>query len=65
MSKVHRRKVVFLGDTAVGKTSIFHRFDHKDFHPTHLPTILGSCLALEARRPDGKAVALSVWDTAG
>lgn len=55
-------KVVFVGDSTVGKTSLIHRFIHLD------PAVASTTGATSSRAEttvDGKHVVLNVWDTAG
>lgn len=58
-----RRKLVIVGDGACGKTSILHVFTVGEFpteyHPTVFENYVTDC------RVDGKAVQLTLWDTAG
>jgi len=59
-----KNKLVFLGDEAVGKTSILTRFMYDQFDETYQATIgidfLSKTLYLEDR-----VVRLQLWDTAG
>ena len=58
-------KVVLLGTTMVGKTSIVTRVTSNEFDPSIKPTI-GACYASKTfTLPDGKSVKLQIWDTAG
>ncbi|ODQ81485.1 hypothetical protein BABINDRAFT_159764 [Babjeviella inositovora NRRL Y-12698] len=58
-----RRKLVIVGDGACGKTSLLHVFTLGEFpteyHPTVFENYVTDC------RVDGKAVQLTLWDTAG
>jgi small GTP-binding protein len=55
-------KVVFVGDSTVGKTSIIHSYLRQDVHP--LSTLGATSTRIEARVDSGTVV-LNVWDTAG
>ena len=55
-------KVVFVGDTTVGKTSIIHRFLHLDEATT---STLGATSTRVDTSFDGQAMVMNVWDTAG
>ncbi|CAD8101194.1 unnamed protein product [Paramecium primaurelia] len=57
-------KIVFIGNQAVGKTSIIARFVYEQIPSSHQPTIgidfLSKCIQV-----DNKTVRLQLWDTAG
>lgn len=55
-------KVVFVGDTTVGKTSLIHKFLNLD--PVNASTT-GATSTRAETKIDGKTVILNVWDTAG
>ncbi|XP_031625551.1 ras-related protein Rab-21 [Contarinia nasturtii] len=57
-------KVVLLGEGAVGKTSLVLRYVEDTFNPNHITTLQASFLNKKIN-VDGKAVRLSIWDTAG
>lgn len=57
-------KVVFLGESSVGKTSIITCFSSEGFTPNQTPTV-GACFSVKMVSVDGKDVKLKVWDTAG
>lgn len=61
---VARYKLVFFGDSSMGKTAIIHRFMHDTFDNHHQATIgidfLSKTMYLEDR-----TVRLQLWDTAG
>jgi small GTP-binding protein len=57
-------KVVFLGDAAVGKTSLLHRATKQGFEPNYLQTVNSSHFSVSVPMPNG-TVRLSLWDTAG
>ncbi|KAH0787789.1 small GTP-binding protein [Histomonas meleagridis] len=61
---VPEAKVVLLGTTMVGKTSIVTRVTSGEFDPSIKPTI-GACYASKSFDVDGKTVKLQIWDTAG
>jgi GTPase SAR1 family protein len=61
-------KVVVLGDVAVGKTSLAHRFVHGTFDEAHKATVpSGLFVVVVGLGPDhnNRQVTLRIWDTAG
>jgi small GTP-binding protein len=59
-----RVKVVFLGDSATGKTSIISRHMHDTFDTTRPPST-GASFVLSQIAWNGAEIALTTWDTAG
>jgi Ras-related protein Rab-6A len=57
-------KLVFIGDQAVGKSSIITRFIKDQFDPTHNPTV-GIDFVSKNINVSGTIVRLQLWDTAG
>ena len=57
-------KVVVLGDSSVGKTSITTRFIHGVFYEEIKRTVLADCMSKRVEIK-GKKCTLHVWDTAG
>ncbi|KAL5006526.1 hypothetical protein ScPMuIL_015332 [Solemya velum] len=57
-------KVVFVGDSGVGKSSFIHRFCSNTFKSNFSATI-GVDFQVKAVNVDGNLVALQLWDTAG
>ncbi|VDN57676.1 unnamed protein product [Dracunculus medinensis] len=57
-------KVVFIGDSAVGKTCFLHRFCHNRFKPLFNATI-GVDFTVKNIRLGNRTVAVQLWDTAG
>lgn len=57
-------KVVLIGDSAVGKTSLFQRMKGEDFIEDQSSTVGGSCSYFEVQTEKGD-VKLNMWDTAG
>jgi len=63
----HRRtllKVILLGDSGVGKTSLMDRFVNKKFSAQYKATIGADFLTKEVEI-DERLVTLQIWDTAG
>ncbi|VDM82877.1 unnamed protein product [Strongylus vulgaris] len=57
-------KVVFVGDSAVGKTCFLHRFCYNRFKPLFNATI-GVDFTVKTIKVGSRVVALQLWDTAG
>ena len=57
-------KILLLGDGAVGKTALVHRFVHDKFKQAYLMTI-GMDPYSRYETIDGKKVCYSLWDIAG
>jgi small GTP-binding protein len=57
-------KVVFLGDSAVGKTSIITAYSQGECPDEHAPTV-GANFSLQRIKIDNEEVKLKIWDTAG
>ncbi|OMJ72787.1 hypothetical protein SteCoe_28677 [Stentor coeruleus] len=65
MENKHETKVVFLGDSGVGKSSILLRFHRNEFSESFEVTIGGAFLQTKVELEKGFTVTLDVWDTAG
>jgi len=65
-SNVHRilLKVILLGDSGVGKSSIMNQYVHEKFTSDYKATI-GADFLTKHMLIDDKAVTLQIWDTAG
>ena len=57
-------KIIFLGDTAVGKTSLIVRFCENVFNDLCVATV-GIDTKTKYVRYNGKKIELELWDTAG
>ena len=57
-------KVVLLGETMVGKTSIVNVYTAGKYIPETTPTV-GACFQIQKVVHEGKTVRLNIWDTAG
>ncbi|KAK0423998.1 hypothetical protein QR680_008451 [Steinernema hermaphroditum] len=60
----HLFKVLLIGDTAVGKTSLLQRFADDSFSPS-LNSTIGIDFKIKTVLIGGKKVKLQIWDTAG
>lgn len=59
-----KRKIVILGDSGVGKSSLLVRFVRNEFHENTRSTISAAYLTRSVEVED-KITELSIWDTAG
>ena len=57
-------KLVFIGDSSVGKTCLLMRFSENRFSSDHMPTI-GIDFKIKMLQVQDKRVKLQLWDTAG
>lgn len=57
-------KVVFVGDSGVGKSSFIHRFCNDNFNPSFSATI-GVDFQVKSLILGGQHIVLQLWDTAG
>ena len=63
--KVFDAKIVLLGDTGVGKSSIATRFSNNKFTDSHEVTIGGAYFQHQITLPSGISVKMHIWDTGG
>ncbi len=57
-------KLLLIGDSGVGKTSILLRFADDSFTLDHIPT-LGIDFKIKTVEIEGKVCKMQIWDTAG
>ena len=57
-------KIVLIGDSAVGKTSLINLYTYKEVNKSHIPT-LACDYFITNERIEGRPIKLLVWDTAG
>lgn len=57
-------KLVFIGESGVGKTSIIQRFAHGNYAEQFKPTI-GADFCNKEIFVDNSSVVVQIWDTAG
>ena len=57
-------KILIIGNSGVGKTSLLMRYTQDQFNLSHLPTI-GIDYKMKMVESGGKKVQLQLWDTAG
>ena len=58
-------KVIILGDSGVGKTSLMHRYVSDKFSQQYKATIGADFLTKEVSMDGDKVATMQVWDTAG
>jgi len=63
-SKKQLLKIIILGDSGVGKTSLMHQYVSKKFDNRYKATIGADFLTKDVDI-EGQAVTLQIWDTAG
>lgn len=61
---INNYKMVFLGDTAVGKSCISSRYIRNEFYEFQEPTI-GAAFLSKTININNKDIRLDIWDTAG
>lgn len=59
------KKVIILGDSGVGKTSLMNQYVHHRFSTAYKATIGADFLTKDCVLEDGKTLTLQIWDTAG
>ena len=64
-STIGKFKVVFLGESSVGKTSLIKRFLHDSFDCVYRATIGLDFMTKKVQREDRRNVKFQIWDTAG
>ena len=58
-------KLIIIGDSGVGKTSILEAFNYKKISKSAKPTIGAEFTKKKLRLDTGEEVNLQIWDTAG
>ena len=58
-------KVIILGETGVGKTSIINRFINDEFNPDNDIETLGSTFFRKSRKRQNTVYKLQIWDSIG
>ncbi|KAG1792432.1 P-loop containing nucleoside triphosphate hydrolase protein [Suillus plorans] len=58
-------KIVVMGNTGVGKTSLLHRYTQNKFDPRNMTSTTGAFFVTKKVHIDGLKVRLQLWDTAG
>jgi small GTP-binding protein len=57
-------KIVLLGSSSVGKTSVLSRFIEAEFFPDHVSTV-GAAYMMKLVTANSRQFKLQIWDTAG
>eukprot|EP01115_Flamella_aegyptia_P010206 TRINITY_DN44878_c0_g1_i1.p1 TRINITY_DN44878_c0_g1~~TRINITY_DN44878_c0_g1_i1.p1 ORF type:complete len:203 (-),score=38.83 TRINITY_DN44878_c0_g1_i1:66-674(-) len=65
MSQVIQTKLVFLGEAAVGKSSIVLRFVKEEFNENSESTIGAAFLTAQIQISENHTIKYEIWDTAG
>jgi small GTP-binding protein len=60
-----RIKAVFIGDSGVGKSSLYSRLESNTYDEEHLPTVGGSFAKIFIPARSGGSYEVGLWDTAG
>ncbi|KAI0091911.1 P-loop containing nucleoside triphosphate hydrolase protein [Irpex rosettiformis] len=58
-------KIVIMGNTGVGKTSLLHRYTQNKFEPKNTTSTTGAFFVTKKVYVNGTRVRLQLWDTAG
>jgi small GTP-binding protein len=64
MSVAQSPRIIFIGDSGVGKTALIHRSKSNRFNEHTTPTIGAGITEMEAQ-VDGQRIGFQFWDTAG
>ena len=65
MQSGQEKKVLIIGDSNVGKTSIMLRIVRNEFDEYSMPTLGTGFKVREIQFKDNQKMQLSIWDTAG
>ena len=65
MERAPDARVIIIGDTQVGKTTMLNRFVDKTYSPTTSSTVTPVFSPSQVETSSGKVVSLQLWDTAG
>merc|ERR1711883_12435 len=65
MGKKVLLKVIILGDSGVGKTSLMNQYVNRKFSNQYKATIGADFLTKDITLDDNRQVTLQIWDTAG
>ena len=65
MTSTKPLKFVMLGESKVGKTSIFTQYNEGKFNPDYKPTLSALFLRMEIKISDSNATTLDIWEAPG
>lgn len=65
MKDATRVKILILGESSVGKSSLLTQYIQSKFMPTHMPTIGVQYKQKLINTDDHSLVKVQIWDTAG
>ena len=65
MTSTKPLKFVMLGESKVGKTSIFTQYNEGKFDPDYKPTLSALFLRMEIKISDSNATTLDIWEAPG
>ena len=65
MNKIDEKKIITLGETSVGKSSLIGYFIDQKFSYNYLPTLGFDFKVKKLELPNGKNIKLKIFDTAG
>ena len=65
MTSTKPLKFVMLGESKVGKTSIFAQYNEGKFDPDYKPTLSAQFLRMEIKISDSNATTVDIWEAPG
>ena len=66
MAELEVKKLIIIGDGAIGKTCLLQVFQKGEFPETYLPTVMDNDIKrMNHPTEEGKEFIMQLWDTAG
>ena len=66
MAELDIKKLIIIGDGAIGKTCLLQVFQKGEFPETYLPTVMDNDIKrMKHPTEEGKEFIMQLWDTAG
>ena len=66
MAELEVKKLIIIGDGAIGKTCLLQVFQKGEFPETYLPTVMDNDIKrMKHPTEEGKEFIMQLWDTAG